>query len=200
MRVGPSTYSPMGCVQSHAYSWMSMAVCLLKSNKYMLFKYLGVFQTVPVDPDILIVNVQQLLYHILWPYGSTTTESIASHQSCLNVYLSAKVDKRLRKTGPATVEMWKQQAHVSRRLAAIFFLSRSWINRRWCIGPSGWRSRYHHGLLCTRRCPFWQEYHQCTQRWHRCVGIASLLVPSQSTYKWRVEIALGLTSMQYVLN
>ena len=133
--VGPSTYSPMSCVQSHACSWMSMVVCLLKSNKYILFKYLGVFETEPVDPDILTVNVQQLLYHILWPYGATTTGSIASHQSCLNVYLSAKDDKRMRKSGSTTVEMWKQQAHVGHRLADILFLSRSWINRRCAFDP-----------------------------------------------------------------
>ena len=181
MTIGPSTYSPMSCVQSHACSWMSMAVCLLKSNKYMLFKYLGVFETEPVDPDILTVNVQQLLYQIVWPYGATATESIASHQSCLNVYLSANDDKRMRKSGSTSVEMWKQQAHVAQRLVDILFLSRSWINRRWCLWPSGWRSRYHHGFLCTWRCPFWQEYHQGTQRWHRCVGISSLLVPWQST-------------------
>ena len=64
-----------------------MVVCLLKSNKYVLFKYLGVFENEPVDPDILTVNVQQLLYHILWPYGGTITETIASHWSRLNVYL-----------------------------------------------------------------------------------------------------------------
>ena len=94
-----------------------MAVCLLKSNKDMLFKYL--FETEPVDPDILTVNVQQRLYHILWLYGATTTESIVSHQSCLNVYLSSKDDKRMRKSVSTTVEMWKQQAHVSQRLADI---------------------------------------------------------------------------------
>ena len=105
MTVGPSTYSPMSCVQSHACSWMSMAVCLLKSNKYMLFKYLGVFEMEPIDPDILTVNVQQLLYHILWPYGATTTKCTASHQSCLNVYLSDKDDKRMIKSGSTTVEM-----------------------------------------------------------------------------------------------
>ena len=157
-----------------------MAVCLLKSNKYMLFKYLGVFETEP-DPDIFTVNVQQLLYHILWPYGATTTECIASHQSCLNVYLSAKGDKIMRTSGSTTVEMWKQQAHVAQHFASILFLSRLWIDRRCCLWPLGWKSRYHHDLLCTWRCPFWQEYHQCIQRWHRCVGSASLLVPWQST-------------------
>ena len=85
--VGPSTYSPISCVQSHACSWMSMAACLLKSNKDVLFKYLGLFETEPVDPEILTVDVQQLFYHILWPYGGTTPESIASHQSRLNVYV-----------------------------------------------------------------------------------------------------------------
>ena len=120
MTVGPSTYSPMSCVQSHACSWMSMVVCLLKSNKYILFKYLGVFETEPVDPDILTVNLQQLLYHILWPYGATTTGSIASHQSCLNVYLSAKDDKRMRKSGSTTVEC-ENNKHMLPNVLQIYF-------------------------------------------------------------------------------
>ena len=199
MTVGPSTYSTMSCVQSHACSWMSMALFLLKSNKYRLFKYLGVFETEPVDSDIITVNVQQLLYHILWPYAATTTESIASHQSCLIVYLSANDGKRMRKYGSTTVAMWKQQAHVAQRLADIPILSRSLMSRRWCLWPSGWRSRCHHGLLCTWTCPFWQWYHEGTQQWHRCVGIA-MTKHFSANYKWRVLIALGLTSMQHVLN
>ena len=88
---------------------------------HVFFKYLGVFETEPVDPDILTVNVQQLLYHKLWPYWATTTKSIASHQSCLNVYLSDKDDKIMRKSGSTTVEMWKQQAHIAQRFADILF-------------------------------------------------------------------------------
>ena len=35
--------------------------------------------------------------------------------------------------GSTTVEMSKQQANVAQRLADIVLLSRSWINRRWCL-------------------------------------------------------------------
>ena len=111
--------------------------------------------------------------------------------SCNYQHMSAKDDKRMRKSSSTTVEMSKQQANVAQRLADILFLSRSWINRRWCLWPSGWRSRYRHGLLCTWRCPFWQVYHKGTQRWHRCVGIASPVVPWQSTSVQSTNAELG---------
>ena len=61
------------CSPMHVHGRMSMAVWLLKSSKYMLSKYLGVFETEPVDADILTVNVQQLLYYTSWPHGASTT-------------------------------------------------------------------------------------------------------------------------------
>ena len=60
-------------------SMATMATMATKSNKYVLFNYIGVFETEPVNPDIFTVIVQQLLYDILWLYGGTTTESNASH-------------------------------------------------------------------------------------------------------------------------
>ena len=54
------------CGPMHVYGWAWPS--LLKSNIYLRFKYLGVFETETVDPVITTVNVQQLLYHILWPH------------------------------------------------------------------------------------------------------------------------------------
>ena len=122
----------------------------------------------------------------IWRYHHREYHITSESPECVDVpfnyqHMSAKDDKRMRKSGSSTVEMSKQQANVAQRLADILCLSRSWIKRRWCLWPSGWWSRYHYGILCTWICPFWQEYHQDTQWWHRCVGIASLLVPWQST-------------------
>ena len=63
--------------------------------------------------------------------------------SCFYQYIYAKDDKRMEKSDSTTVEMSKQQANVAQRLADIHFLSRLWINRRWCLWPSGWRSKRH---------------------------------------------------------
>ena len=83
-----------------------MAVCL--SNKYVLFKYLGVFETEPVDPDIPTVNVHQLLYHILWTYLGryhhreyriTPESPECVFVSCNHQNKSPKDHKRMRKSG-----------------------------------------------------------------------------------------------------
>ena len=41
--------------------------CLRKGNKSALVKRLGVIECTPATADIVIVDVQQLLYRIVWP-------------------------------------------------------------------------------------------------------------------------------------
>ena len=41
--------------------------CLRKGNKSALARRLGVKQVAPQDPDVVIVDAQQLLYHSVWP-------------------------------------------------------------------------------------------------------------------------------------
>ncbi len=66
--------------------------CLRKSNKLGLVKHLGVLETSPIAPDILIVDVSQLFYHIVWPHGGSPSDLIASIKSHLRRY-SSDTDK-----------------------------------------------------------------------------------------------------------
>jgi len=59
--------------------------CLRKGNKSVLANRLGVKQLDAPAPDIVIVDAQQLLYHIIWPHGgdaSIVIESIKRRLSC----------------------------------------------------------------------------------------------------------------------
>ena len=40
-----------------------------KGNKSVLCNRLGVEQVDPSTPDVVIVDMQQMLYHIVWPHG-----------------------------------------------------------------------------------------------------------------------------------
>ena len=66
--------------------------CLRKSNKSGLVKHLGVLETLPIAPEILIVDVSQLFYHMVWPHGGSPSDLIASIQSHLKRY-SNDIDK-----------------------------------------------------------------------------------------------------------
>ncbi len=66
--------------------------CLRKSNKSGLVKRLGVLETSPIAPEILIVDVSQLFYHIVWPHGGSPSDLIASIKSHLRRY-SSDTDK-----------------------------------------------------------------------------------------------------------
>ncbi len=66
--------------------------CLRKSNKSRLVKRLGVLETSPIAPDILIVDISQLFYHIVWPHGGSPSDLIASIKSHLRRY-SSDTDK-----------------------------------------------------------------------------------------------------------
>ncbi len=54
--------------------------CLQKDNKSGLMKCLGVLNVLPTPADIVIVDVSQLFYHIVWPHGGGPTDLIASIQ------------------------------------------------------------------------------------------------------------------------
>ena len=54
--------------------------CLRKWNKSGLVKRLGVLEILPVPADIVIVDVSQLFYHIVWPHGGSPSDLIASTQ------------------------------------------------------------------------------------------------------------------------
>ena len=88
--------------------------CLRKGNKSGLVKRLGVLEILPVPADIVIVDVSQLFYHIVWPHGGNPSDLIASIQGRLSHYpdgtekvvvfdkytdISAKDHERMRRAG-----------------------------------------------------------------------------------------------------
>ena len=58
--------------------------CLRKGNKAVLMHRLGVKQCQLQRPDVVIVDAQQLLYHVVWPCGGVgrVAESAACIVSC----------------------------------------------------------------------------------------------------------------------
>ena len=59
---------------------------LRKGNKSALVKRLGVIECTPATADIAIVDVQQLLYRIVWPHGGSPSDVIESIRRRLNRY------------------------------------------------------------------------------------------------------------------
>ena len=55
--------------------------CLRKGTKSPLTKRLGVLQPSAPAPNIIIVDAQQLLYHITWPHGGDVTVLVDSMKS-----------------------------------------------------------------------------------------------------------------------
>ncbi len=93
--------------------------CLRKGNKSALVNRLGVQKVDSPFPDIVIVDAQQLLYHIIWPHGgdaSVLVESIKGRLSCypagtekilvFDKYddLSAKDHERMRRAGEGSTD------------------------------------------------------------------------------------------------
>ena len=89
--------------------------CLRKSDKYILVRKLGSSIASPSDPDILLIDGNQLLYHVVWPVSGTVENIAASIKARLGtlsykVYaifdrydgVSAKDHERLRRAGHGT--------------------------------------------------------------------------------------------------
>ena len=60
--------------------------CLRKGNKSALVIRLGVIESTPATADIVIVDVQQLLYRIVWPHGGSPSDVIESIRRRLSRY------------------------------------------------------------------------------------------------------------------
>ena len=52
--------------------------CLRKSDKSILVRKLGSTIASPSDPDILLIEWNQLLYHVVWPMPGTVENIAAS--------------------------------------------------------------------------------------------------------------------------
>jgi hypothetical protein len=92
--------------------------CLRKGNKAVLVKRLAVFLQNAASPDVVIVDAQQLLYHIVWPHGGDASVLGDSIKQRLSRYPdksqkvlvfdkydenSAKDHERLRRAGEGSV-------------------------------------------------------------------------------------------------
>ena len=88
--------------------------CLCKGNKSGLIKHLSVLEILPSAPDIVIVDVSQLFYCIVWPHHGSVSDLMSSIQGCLVRYtdgaekiivfdkyqdISAKDHERVRRAG-----------------------------------------------------------------------------------------------------
>ena len=65
---------------------MDEYVCLRKRYKAILVHKLGVTHHKPPRPDIIIVDTQQLLYHVDWPCGGSVgvpAESLKNGLHCV---------------------------------------------------------------------------------------------------------------------
>ena len=92
---------------------------LRKSQKAELVKRIDVHEIPPTPADIVIVDVSQLFYHIVWPHGGSPTDLMGSIQGRLSQYLddteivivfdkyhdvSAKDHERLRQSGEVVID------------------------------------------------------------------------------------------------
>ena len=92
---------------------------LRKGNKSGLVKRLGVIDMDPTVADVVIVDVSQLFYHVVWPHGGSPFDLIASIKSRLQNYprgtekilvfdkyqnVSAKDHERLRRSGDIIID------------------------------------------------------------------------------------------------
>ena len=92
--------------------------CPRKGSKSPLVLKLGVVQQRPTLPDMLFVDAQQLLYHVVWPIGGTPVDLAASMKARVEVYsdahrtlvfdkyqeISPKDHERTRRAGVGTVD------------------------------------------------------------------------------------------------
>ena len=60
--------------------------CMRKGNRSALVKRLGVIDGTPATADIVIVDVQQLLYRIVWPHGGSRSDVIELIRRRLSQY------------------------------------------------------------------------------------------------------------------
>ncbi|XP_014676492.1 PREDICTED: uncharacterized protein LOC106816405 [Priapulus caudatus] len=117
---------PSSLIDEHGY--------LRKGNKSGLVKLLGVREVLPSATDIVIVDVSQLFYHIMWPHGGSPSDLIASIQCRLSRYpdgiakiivfdkyqdVSAKDHERMRRAGKVIIDYKLSITSYLPKIAAI---------------------------------------------------------------------------------
>ncbi len=89
--------------------------CLRKGTKSALVKHLGVIECTPATADIVIVDVQHLLYRIVWPHGSSPSDVIESFRCRLS-----RSPTRLRKSlSLISNKMFRKDHERMRRAAEV---------------------------------------------------------------------------------
>ena len=93
--------------------------CLRKGNKAILANRLGLKQVSAPAPDIVIVDMQQMLYHIIWPHRGDDSDLSENIKRCLSCYcagieqvlifdkyddLSAEDHERMRRAGEGSTD------------------------------------------------------------------------------------------------
>ena len=89
--------------------------CLRKGTKSALVKHLGVIECTPATADIVTVDVQHLLYRIVWPHGSSPSDVIESFRCRLS-----RSPTRLRKSlSLISTKMFRKDHERMRRAAEV---------------------------------------------------------------------------------
>ena len=104
---------------------------LRKGNKDgALVKRLGVIECTPATADIVIVDVQQLLYRIVWPHGDSPSDVIESIRRRLSLYrheaekiivfekyqdVSAKDHDRMRRAAEVPIDYERHESPAETR-------------------------------------------------------------------------------------
>ena len=65
--------------------------CLRKGNKAPLAHKLCVYAQQPPQPDVTIVDVSQLLYHVVWPFRGTVSVLVESMKTRLSAIAGEKI-------------------------------------------------------------------------------------------------------------
>ena len=98
-------YANMSCALPHLL--IDEYGCLCKGNKSILANRLGLKQVSAPTPDIVIVDMQQMLYYIVWPHGRDTSDlSENIYQVVFDMYddLSAKDHEGMRRAGEGSTD------------------------------------------------------------------------------------------------
>ncbi len=69
--------------------------CLRKSDKSILIDKLGSIISSPFDPDILIIDGNQFLDHVVWPVSGTVAGIAAIIMVCLGMLPHKNVEQEM---------------------------------------------------------------------------------------------------------
>ena len=119
--------------------------CLRNANKTELVKYLGVLDIFPTLADIIIIDVPQLFYHIVWPLGGWPSDLIASTQGRLSHYPDGTEKKYQDVSAKDHERMWRTVENI----VDYYFSITSLLLKRDAILKSKNNNQKPASVLCT---------------------------------------------------